>query len=137
MILVPFFSLSDSCRISLSAPLDFARLSSTSGNHRLPPHPHTPHGPLMTSPLMNTDYSSEVGTIKDYREQASFCAGSEQRDHKNDRATFHLHKVEEPRSFLSSTSPTTRRLPFFYYTLLIPSPPPFSPPASKADDYTN
>lgn len=71
----------------------------------------------MTPPLMNTDYSSEVGTIKDYREQAPFCAGSEQRDHKNDRATFHLHMVEEPRSFLSSTSPTTRRLPFFYYTL--------------------
>lgn len=100
MILSSFFSLSNSCRISLSVPLDFVRLSSTSGNHRLPPHPHTPHGPLMTSPLMNTDYSSEVGTIKDYREQAPFCAGSEQRDHKNDRTTFHLHKVEEPRSFL-------------------------------------
>lgn len=117
-----FFFLSNSCRISLPVPLDFARFPSTSGNHRLPPHPHAPHGPLMTPPLMNTDYSSEVGTIKDYREQAPFCAGSEQRDHKNDGATFHLHMVEEPRSFLSSTSPTSASLFLLYswFPLLLP-----------------
>ncbi|KAG7213356.1 hypothetical protein KM043_002652 [Ampulex compressa] len=28
----------------------------------------------MTPPFMNTDYSSEVGTIKDYRKEALFCA---------------------------------------------------------------
>lgn len=37
-------------------------------------------------------------------------------------------------SIFSSTSPTSRRLPFFYYTLDSPSP---SLSASKTDDYTN
>jgi len=40
-----------------------------------PTHARRTEKPLMIPPFMNTDYSSEVGVIKDYREQAPFCAG--------------------------------------------------------------
>lgn len=89
---------------------------------RLPPtHTRRTEEPLMTSPFMNTDYSSEVGTIKDYREQAPFCyAGrhrKKERGYKSIRTTFHLHVAGTSTfSFSYRSSNYTLALPFFYYT---------------------
>lgn len=72
--------------------------------------------------FMNTDYSSEVGTIKDYRERTPFCyagratrAPARRRRHKNVRATFHLRTIGiSISSFLFLYRP---RWLLFYYIL--------------------
>lgn len=51
----------------------------------------------MTSPFMNTDYSSEIGMVKDYRERTPFQVRTakerkrEKERAQNVRVTFHLH----------------------------------------------
>lgn len=85
----------------------------------------------MTPPFMNTDYSSEVGTIKDYRERAPFCcagrrtsAGYEaERKREGERTQKRQGHFPAPRGgnlnllfFLLRSPPTTLLLPFFYYT---------------------
>lgn len=120
-------------RIAACVPAGFTRLSPSSLTHiytypyaHIPPPPPPPppattdyrptharraEEPLMTSPFMNTDYSSEVGTIKDYRDQPPFCCAGRrtraggQRERERERAQKRQGHFPPPRGRNLGRSP--------------------------------
>jgi len=96
--------------------------------HRLPPHPRAPYGGVTNDfTFMNTDYSGEIGMIKDYRERTPFRVWwrRRKRRHKNVRVIFHLHAYRNLNLFFLLLLQLRSGF-FFYYTL--------DPLASKTDD---